>query len=56
MKILIICSTSFYDRIKDLKIEYTTLNSKGEYKIGIMYLKQEVNLKALRILKQRLFI
>lgn len=40
---------------KDLKIEYTTLNSKGEYKIGIMYLKKEVNLKSLRILKQRLF-
>ena len=40
---------------KDLKIEFTTINSSGEYKIGIMYLKQEVNLKSLRILKQRLF-
>jgi len=41
-------------RRKDLKIEYTTLNTNGEYKIGILYLKKVVNIKALRILKQRL--
>lgn len=41
-------------RRKDLKIEYTSLNTNSEYKIGILYLKKNVNIKSLRILKQRL--
>ncbi len=40
-------------RRKDLKVEYKALND-GEYKIGILYLKKTVNLKSLRILKQRI--
>lgn len=40
-------------RRKDLKVEYKSLNN-GEYKIGVLYLKKMVNLKSLRILKQRL--
>lgn len=40
-------------RRKDLKVEYKSLND-GEYKVGVLYLKKKVNLKSLRILKQRL--
>lgn len=38
----------------DLKIEQQNLNSNNEYKISILYLKKEVDLKALRILKYRI--
>lgn len=39
---------------KDFKVEYSSLNSEGEYRIGILYLRDKVDKKALRILKQRL--
>lgn len=39
---------------KDFKLEYTNLKSDLDYRIGILYLKDVVDKKALRILKQRL--
>ena len=39
---------------KDLKVEYKFLNENKENKIAILYLKNEVNLKVLRILKERI--
>lgn len=39
---------------KDFKVEYSNLKAKGDYRIGILYLNNEVDKKALRILKQRL--
>ena len=39
---------------KDFKVEYMNLQSKCDYKIGILYLNKTVNKKALKILKKRL--
>lgn len=39
---------------KDFKVEYMNLKSECEYRIGILYLNENVDKKALRILKQRL--
>lgn len=41
-------------RRKDLKIKFMNLDKSGEYKMAILYLDDVVDIKALRILKQRL--
>lgn len=39
---------------KDFKVEYSNLKSEGDYRIGILYLNDSVDKKALRLLKQRI--
>lgn len=39
---------------KDLKVEYSNLKSEGDYRIGVLYLSDVVDKKALRILKNRI--
>ena len=39
---------------KDFKVEYSNLKSEGDYRIGLLYLNDTVDKKALRLLKQRI--
>lgn len=39
---------------KDFKVEYSNLKSEGDYRMGLLYLNDSVDKKALRLLKQRI--